>query len=354
MVSCSSEEPIKIGVVAGLSGRRSQFGVSSRNGVILAVENINKTGGINGRLVELIIKDNQNDVESNTKALKELIQEGAVAIVGPLMSKMAQSSLEATADSDILIISPTISTDEVKDLDDQFLRVMPVSSLESIKIAEATVKGGYRKAAVVYDSSNAAYSVPVYRLYRSTVEQNGIEVVFVHAMGEIEQVKFIKLAKAIIESGADALYMVTSGIDAAFLFQQIRKYNHEIKFFGSGWIRTGNIIEEGGTSVEGLTFVAPFERTVKSKAYLAFEKAYSTNFKTKPGFAAIYSYESAMVLFEVMKNNGSLKPKDIKSAIINKRTFEGLEETFTINKYGDAIRKNQLFSIKNGRFVKEQ
>jgi len=336
-------------MVASLTGRRSQLGVSARNAVIMAVQQVNKSGGINGRQIELIVKDNKDDVAECRKVVTEIIDEGAVAIIGPVMSKMAAITLKTIQEKDVLVISPTISTTAIQNLDDFFLRLMPVASKEAETMASMALIDGNRKFAVVYDSSNKEYTLPIFETFSEQINKNNGDITYSNSMSDKADQRFTRIADAVIDSGADAVYIVSSGIDAAFLCQQIRKKNGQIRFYGSHWVKSGNIIEQGGKSVEGMVLAAPFERIEKSTAYLDFLNAYVKMFKTKPNFVAKYAYESAQVLFDgIQKSGKTVSAQNIKNAILKIKDFDGLEERFTINAFGDAIRSNTVFVVENG------
>ena len=150
---CGQSDPIEIGYVGALSGRRSQLGVSGRNGAILAVEKINQSGGSRGRQIRLLVMDNQGDEETCARVVDELVQKGVCAIIGPLMSKMAPPVINQTAGKNVLVISPTVSTESLEGIDDLFLRVMPVDKHEAEAIAKMVVRNHHRKPAVVTPSS---------------------------------------------------------------------------------------------------------------------------------------------------------------------------------------------------------
>jgi len=81
--SCNQQQPpIKIGLAINLSGRGGEAGEHIRDGALLAIEDVNNSGGINGRLLELLIRDDQNSDEGIRKADESLINEGVVAIIG--------------------------------------------------------------------------------------------------------------------------------------------------------------------------------------------------------------------------------------------------------------------------------
>ena len=76
ITACAPESPVLLGYVGGLSGRVADLGISGRNGAILAVENINSTGGVNGRKIKLVVKDDKQEGKKAEKAVKDLIDQG--------------------------------------------------------------------------------------------------------------------------------------------------------------------------------------------------------------------------------------------------------------------------------------
>ncbi len=352
LIGCGTPEPIKIGMVAGISGRRSQLGVSARNAIIMAVDQVNKDGGINGRHVELIVKDNKNDITECKKAVQELIDAGVIAVIGPVLSKMIKATLDTSKNKGVLVISPTVSTTALENVDDNFIRLMPVASREAEKMASIVIDDGPKKLAVIYDATNRAYSLPIFKTFSEKITQHGGLITYANDMTEKTDHLFTRMAQDIITSGAQGVFFIASGIDAAFLCQQIRKRNSDIRFYASHWVKSGNIIEQGGKSVEGMVLVTPFEREKKSQGYLAFSNAHEQMFKIKPNFVAKYAFETAQVLFEGIRSSNKITAGQIKNAILKKKHFEGLEEPFTINEFGDAIRSNTVLVIKDGRFMR--
>ena len=93
-MGCDQKEaPIKVGFVGPLSGRLSVLGVAGRNGATLAVEETNGMGGVNGRPVELIVRNDEQDEKKALKADKDLLNENVVAIIGHMTSTMSLAAL---------------------------------------------------------------------------------------------------------------------------------------------------------------------------------------------------------------------------------------------------------------------
>ena len=159
-IGCEKKEnPIKVGFVGGLTGRLSDLGTTGRNGVILAVEEINSRGGINGRPVELITKDDQQNPEVALRVDRELVDEGVVAIIGHMTSSMSMVAMPFVNKRKVLMISPTTSTNKATGIDDYFIRMMPPNKSETDHLARHAFKVmGLKKMAAIYDLSNRAYT----------------------------------------------------------------------------------------------------------------------------------------------------------------------------------------------------
>lgn len=351
---CGKDEPIRIGMVAGLSGRMSQLGVSARNGAHLAVAQVNEQGGIHGRTVELLVRDNQGSPERCGQVVSELAGLKVAGIIGPLMSKMAETVIAAQGRTPVVVISPTISADAIKDMDDYFFRIMPVASQESETMANEVARAGRKTAAVVYDISNQAYAEACFFRFKQIFDSLGGRIIYTNDMANQDRQGFARLAEEIISHQPEALYLITSGIDAAALTQQIRKRTSAIGLYGAYWVKSGNLIENGGRSVEGMIVASPFEKEVKTPEYNAFKERYRHMFNADPGFVSLYAYDAAQVLFQAIETAGDTAPDKIKQAIIDQKTFQGLEESFEINRYGDTPRAMMLLTVHDGKFTRSQ
>lgn len=342
---------VKLGFVAGLSGRRSQLGVSARNSLILAVEKLNNRGGLLGRKVELIIKDNKSDPAYVGKAIEELLAEDVFAIIGPFTSNMAKNTLNAIRDREVLLISPTISTDAISGIDDNFFRVISPASKQAEAMANKVMRDGNTRVAIVYDASNKEYTEPIYKRFSAHIVNGGTELVFVSDMDpEKPSTDFLSIAKSIKSSGADSVFIVSSGIDAAGLCQQIQRLNIHPNLYGSRWVKSGKVVEYGGRSVEGMVLISDYYSDVRSKEYYDFVNQYMKKYNDTISFAQTYVSDALMVLSIGVEKAKSLKYKKIANAIVDIGVFKGLDSDFKIDRYGDTQRPHSLVVINNGKF----
>jgi branched-chain amino acid transport system substrate-binding protein len=172
---CEKEKPpLKVGFVGSLTGRYSDLGVAGRNGATLAVEHINEAGGIQGRLVELIVKDDKNDPDVAVQVDKELINEGVAAIIGHMTSSMSKAAVPLINEKQIVMVSPTTTTNDLTGLDDYFFRTSTPDLEQSRQLIRYTFnEQKLRTLAVVYDLSNPAYSEGWYHNAKAEFESLG-------------------------------------------------------------------------------------------------------------------------------------------------------------------------------------
>lgn len=128
-------EPISIGFIGGSSGRVADLGIAGRDGVQLAVDLRNQEGGVGGRMVRLLVRDDEQNPEAAARALRELIDQGVVAVVGPMTSAMAMATVPIANEAKLLMISPTVSTEDLSGRDDYFFRVGSSNHANAAEVA---------------------------------------------------------------------------------------------------------------------------------------------------------------------------------------------------------------------------
>lgn len=134
--SCQKTEPVKIGFVATLTGRDAELGTDCRDGALLAVEDANLEGGVEGRPVELLIRDDKQDWSKAVEADQELARLGCQVIVGHMTSSMCEAAMPWLSTSGIAMISPTATSEEFSGRKDHFYRTY--TSTESLASVQAS------------------------------------------------------------------------------------------------------------------------------------------------------------------------------------------------------------------------
>ncbi|CAN2050590.1 branched-chain amino acid transport system substrate-binding protein [Candidatus Magnetomoraceae bacterium gMMP-1] len=351
----SKKPGIKIGFVAGLSGRTSELGISERAGALLAVEEINEAGGIKGQPLELIIKDDRNDPEIAQKVDKELIAEGVIAIIGHATSTMSLNVIDIINEQEMLMIAPTASTSLLSGLDDFFIRITPVSDAEMKALARIGVQElGLKTITIIYDLTNKGLTKDNLKIFQRTYKELNGKVISKTAFISEKETAFSKLVQNALSVNADGIFILAGSIDAAMICQQIRKLNAQIPILMSGWATTADLIQHGGKAVEGIKYVQVIDINSQEPVFLRFAKKLKSKFHLEPNFGTIYAYQAVYMLYTAMKNISDYHPKMLKKAIITQKVFPGLQHDFVIDEFGDAKGKFELFTIKQGKYIREK
>jgi branched-chain amino acid transport system substrate-binding protein len=349
LLSCIEDPPLKIGFVAGLTGRVADLGVASRDAVTLAIEEQNMSGGISGRQLELVVRDDQQDAEALKQAVRELVDEEVSAIIGPVTSSMAVTAQPLINANQIVMVSPTAKTDQLSGKDDFFFRVTAPVSKNAEQLADYVTKDiNLPRFAVVYDLSNRAFTETWLNSFKNTLEKNGGQVVAVEEFTSQPEVHFLPLAKRVLEAEPDGVLLLSSAIDTALLSQQIRKLESSVALFSSEWASTTDLLSFGGRAVIGMRSFHSFNANSQEPRYLAFKEKFTQRFGYVPSFVTVLSYDAASHLFAGLARKTD--EESLKTALLGIGRFPGLQSEMTFDRYGDVERKLFLTVIENGQF----
>lgn len=346
---CRDKKPIKIGYVGSLTGRLSDLSISGRDGVLLAVEEINQAGGIKGHQVELISKDDKNDVETALKVDRELIDGEVAAIIGHMTSAMCTAALPLINREKVLMVSPTASTNTLKGIDDYFIRVLPPNRAETDHLTRvACDRFGLKRMAVAYDLSNRAYSEEFFNNFREEFEKNDRRIILAYPFTSGVDGDLKGIAEKLLEPGPDGILIIAGALDAAIICQHLRKNGFKHPLFSGGWAMTADFIQHGGPAVEGVIFSQLIDKDSREKSYLDFKNRFRNRFGYGPNFSAAHGYEAAKLILTTLKETSD--PGELKQKILEYGNFPGVQGEIVLDRYGDPRRGRFLISVLDGEY----
>ncbi len=344
--------PIKIGVLGTMSGINSDLSVSGRRGVELAIYEFNEVGGLGGRKIELVVKDDKNDPAVALNVQKEFIAENIPVVIGPYTSGMIVNSMNYLKDKNILFLGPTLSSDSLSGVDDNLIRFISTTNEQASILANTANKNHDKKFAVLYDLDNKGFNDSLYNNFKKLLELNKGEIILTKSFSSSLNINYSSLSKDVLNSGATALFIIGNSKDNAEITQHIRKLNSKVHIYSPLWSNTSDLIRTGGTAVEGMFIVGGIDVNDKSSEFVKFKNAYLDRYGKIPTFSSMYSYEAAYALFHAMKMGANLMPSTLKNNIIKIGGFQGLQNKYSIDKFGDTTRKYMIFKIEGGQLKK--
>lgn len=350
LLGCSgSQDSIRVGFIGGLSDRNSDVGQAGQNGVILAVEQINRAGGINGRLIELVSKDDAQNKETAAKSAAELVAAKVEAVIGPFTSGMAAAIVPVTGKAGILEISPTLTAMEFYGKDDNLVRINRTTRDNAQDYARMLFGRGQRHIAVAYDTRNRAFTESWLNEFRTAVTALGGTLAAEVPYESKPDADFGGVVAAMLKGKPDGLFYISGAIDVARLAQQSRKQAPDLPIGASEWAASESLLELGGKVVDGLLIVQNYNRDDESPRYREFRDAYQKRFQRLPGYSSVSAYDAATVLFSAMTKQG--KGETVKAAVLKYGPYEGLQQSIQFDANGDTPRKVFFTEIRDGRYV---
>jgi branched-chain amino acid transport system substrate-binding protein len=359
-------DPIKIGVDGPFTGGSSSMGVSMRDGVRLATEEINKAGGVLGRPIELIERDDEAKNERGVQIAQEFInKEKVVAAVGYINTGVALASQRFFQDAKIPVLN-NVATGSIvthqfdKDPDNYVFRNAAHDSIQAPMIVEeAITRRGYKKVAILADSTNYG------QLGREDLEKalkaKGITPVAVEKFNIKDVDMTAQLLKA-KEAGAEVVLTYGIGPELAQIANGMTKLGWKVPMVGSWTLAMANYIDNAGPGGEGARMPQTFIQEPTTPKRKAFIDSFLAKFKPKNNrmdspVSAAQGYDSIYLLAAAIKQANSTEGPKIKAALEDLATpVEGVVTTynkpFTKTDH-DAITANiPVFGeVKAGRVV---
>jgi len=345
-----SNDPLVLGYISSLSGRFSALSGSGRDGAVLAVEHVNARGGVDGRSLRLEIEDDAFDPALARDAVIHLKAQGAAAIVGPFASAVTRSLVDKAQELGVLVVSPTVSSDDFNAQDDLFLRVIPAAD------SFATALGSYcgatralKTVSLLADKANASYSDGVIRSFSRGFLASGGRDVAVIEYDSRQSPSLQELAARALASRPDGVMLVSSPLDTALMCQRLRIIEPGIPVFSSAWGMSGEMVQSGGRAVEGIVSVVPFNPDSRDPAYLDFVAAFTERFGKSPDFSSMFNYEAVMLLVSALESDSGARGEALKRIILDRKTYRGLQGEYTLDGFGDVSRPIYLLTVADGR-----
>lgn len=347
--ACSKEEPVTLGFVGGLSGRVSDLGGPARNGMLLAIEEINARGGIRGQDVQSIIKDDKQDADTAIKVTQELLSQNVDAIIGPVTSSMAVKVAPLASRAETMMMGVTVTTNALSGKDDYFLRCLAPTAVHAGEVAEFLFRNmNINSFSAIYDLKNESYTLSWINDFKQRFTELGGKSQSILSFSSGKQDVLLPIVDEIVKDQSDAIIFVTNAVDAALLAKLIRNKDEEVILATSEWAGTERLIELGGRYVEGAIVPQYLDRESTEPDYVEFRDAYRQRFSQEPGFPGLIAYNATRVVLAKLETRPD--GVSLKEAILNQKNFPGIQGDIKFDKFGDVISKTYITRIEDGRF----
>ena len=354
-VGCKAKAGVvNLGGIFPMTGASATFGVSSKNGVDMAVEEFNAAGGatIGGvkTTVNYINEDDTGLPEVGASAAQMLInQDKVIGIIGAVMSKVSLAVAPICQAAGVPEISPASTATQVTLVGDYIFRacfIDPFQGTVMANYAYNTLK--VQTAAVLYDNGND-YNKGLAENFKASFEKLGGKVVAYEAFTDEQKTVDYKAQLTVIKAANPAfLYLPNYYGSVALQLKQAREMGLNAPAGGGDGWDSPDLVKIGGAAVEGGVFSTHFSKDDPAPKVQAFVKAYTAKYGEPPDSMGALAYDAAGLFLDAFKTCGSIKGSDIRDAMKN-TTFSGISGAYKFDANRDPIKSAVIIKIVNGQ-----
>ena len=363
--SGASGDTIKVGVYGPYTGGSSPMGASMRDGVRLAVDEINGTGGVLGKKIQLVERDDQATPERGAQVMQDLISnEKVVAVLGPINTGVALASYKYPMQAKIPLIINVSAGAPVNELfkdnpDNYVFRIAASDDIQAeMIVADAVDRRGLKKVAFLCDDTN--YGQNGCTKMTEALQKRGLTAVSVGKF-KIKDTDMTPQLQDAKSKGAQAILAYGIGPELAQIANGMKKLGYDVPMIASWTASMSNFIDAAAANGNGVEMPQTFvqEGATRPQA-VAFIDAYKKKFgvdRIPSAVSAAQGYDSMHLLAMAITQAGSTDGQKIKAALENLLTpYDGAIATFN-KPYSatdhEAIHKNEVVMgvVQGGKVV---
>jgi branched-chain amino acid transport system substrate-binding protein len=346
-----SRDTIRIGEFASLTGKEATFGISSHEGTLLAIEEINAAGGVLGKQLELLTEDTQSKPGEPATVVNKLIsRDRVVGILGEVASSRSLEAAPICQQNGVPMISPSSTNPKVTEVGDYIFRVCFIDPFQGTVMANFATKSLKATKVAIFTDVKSDYSKGLAKYFKEQFLKNGGQIVAELDFNGGDK-DFKAQLTAIKAANPDGVFVPGYYTDAALIAIQARQLGLNVPLFGGDGWESEKLAEIGKEAVEGHYFSTHYHPEVGSDLSRQFVENYRKRWNGKnPDALAACGYDSALVLVDALKRAGATEGPKVRAALAATKDFKAVTGTITINPQRDASKAAVILQVRGGQF----
>ena len=347
--------PIRIGYYGDLSGPTFNFGESAKNGVLMAAEEINQAGGINGRKIDVVIEDDQGKPGLAAASVSKLVQGGKViAVIAGGTSNNSRAAAPAAQVARVPLIATSSTDPQVTQIGDYIFRTCFIDAFQGevmAKFAANTLKA--KKAAVLLDF-NSSYSRGLSDFFELSFTRLGGQVLSKqsYTAGDRDYRGQLNTLRA---AAPDVIFIPGYYEDVALMAKQARQLGISQPLLGADGWDAPELWDRGGDSLNGSYISSHYSAEDKSPLVQQFVKDYKQHYgNLQPDAHAALGYDSMRVVAEAIQRAGASDSVKLRDELAHTKSFPGVTGLITINAERNAVKPAVVLKLLDGRYIYQE
>lgn len=349
--AAAASDTIKIGVAGAHSGDLASYGLPTVNAAELVVNNLNASGGINGKKIELLIEDDVCKPEVATNTATKLISRGAHIIIGHICSGATKAALPIYRDSNIIVVSPSATNPALTQSGEypNFYRTIASDDAQAKTEVEFAINAiGAKKIAVIHDKGD--YGKGLAEFAKTFIEQSDKAEIVLYEGVTPGAVDYSAVVQKIKRSEADAVIFGGYHPEASKIITQMRKKRMKTVFISDDGVKDDTFIKVAGKYAEGVYATGPADVTsnpIAREARATHKKIYETD----PGAFFDNAYAAILAVTNAIAKAGTTDSEAI-ARVLRSEDVETPFGAIHFDQRGDAIGIGfAVYQVQNGVYV---
>ena len=342
---------IVVGYYGDLTGRTASFGQSTKNGVEMAVDEINKAGGVMGRPVRVIVEDDQGEPNKAATVVSKLVNQDKVhAVLGEVASSNSLAAAPKAQEAGVPMISPSSTNPNVTQVGDYIFRVCFIDPFQGdvmAKFAANNLKA--KKAAILYDF-NSDYSRGLREFFTRSFTASGGQIVAEQSYTQGDR-DFSGQLTQIRAANPDVIYVPGYYGEVGVIANQTKQLGIKAPLLGGDGWDSPQLWQLGGASLNGDYISNHYSVDDPMPAVQKFVADYKARYNILPDALAALGYDSMRVLADAITRAGSTDGAKLRDAIAATKNFPGITGTITIDKDRNSVKSAVVLKLQDGKFV---
>ncbi len=347
---------ILVGEYGSMTGPQATFGQSTHNGIMMAADEVNVAGGINGRKVKVLSEDDQSKQEEAANAVTKLIsQNNVLAIIGEVASSASIAAAPICQSNKVPMITPSSTNDEVTRKGDYIFRICFTDSYQgeyqAVFADQWAAASAKPKTVAMLTDVKSDYSQGLAKVFTAKFTALGGKIVGTqsYANGDSD---FRSQLTAIKGTNPSLLYVPGYYTDIGQIAIQARDLGITAPLLGGDGWESPKLIEIGGKALEGSFYTNHYFYADPSPVVSGFVQKYKERYGQTPDALAALGYDAMKTLADAMKRASKLDGPSLRDAIGQTKGLVGVTGTINIGPERNAMGKKLVIEeIKNGQLT---
>lgn len=348
--SSSGSTDIKIGHYGSMTGSEATFGQSTDHGIQLAVDEINRAGGVKGRKIKLVTYDDKGESKEAGIAVTRLITgDQVVAVLGEVASALSLVGAPVCQEMQVPMVSPSSTNPKVTKVGNMIFRVCFIDPFQGgvcAKFAYEHEPLKARKAAILADQASP-YSTGLADEFEKAFIALGGTIVSEQTYQAGDQ-DFSAQLTAIRSAEPDVVFVPGYYTDVGNIALQARRLEITVPLMGGDGWDSSKLAEIAGEAIEGCFYSNHYSQADPNPRVQKFISEYKARYNEAPDGLAALGYDAAAILFNAMDRAPSLSGTDLAKALGETRSFDGVTGRISIDADRNAVKPAVVLEYKGG------